>query len=83
MWCDGRRCSGAGEAQLQAGVQKQQDLEREYGSLARPTHVVSLSGFSTGGAADQWRRQNGLVGARTFGEAELQRLALGPSGLAC
>ena len=67
------------EAQLQHALQHQMDLERTYASMANPKQVVSLGGFAVG-AAGHWRRASRLLGASTFGEAELQALAEAQKG---
>ena len=61
----------AAEAQLaEAATWELRDV---YSALTNPALTVSLEGFA-GGRGCQWRHANGLVGTRTFGESELQRL---------
>lgn len=50
-------------------------LREAYTALTNPGLTVSLQGFAQGPGSD-WRHANGLVGAKTFGEKALQRLAM-------
>lgn len=60
------------EAQLQEAAAGQ--LRSTYCNLTNPALTVSLEGFADG-KGSEWRHAFGLVGARTFGEKELQKLA--------
>jgi hypothetical protein len=61
------------EAQLQEAAAGQ--LRSTYSNLTNPALTVSLEGFADG-KGSAWRHSFGLVGTRTFGEKELQKLAL-------
>lgn len=68
-------CSLLEAAEMQLSDTAGEHLRDAYTALTSPALTVSLDGF-TGGAGSQWRHANGLVGAKTFGEKALQRLAL-------
>lgn len=60
------------ETQLQETAAGQ--LRSTYCNLTNPALTISLEGFADG-KGSEWRHAFGLVGARTFGEKELQKLA--------
>ncbi|CAL5218518.1 g205 [Coccomyxa viridis] len=62
----------AAETQLHDSAGDQ--LRDAYTALTSPALTISLEGFAQG-PGSSWRHANGLVGAKTFGEKELQRLA--------
>ncbi len=63
----------AAEQQLHDSVGEH--LRDAYTALTSPALTISLEGFAQGPGSD-WRHANGLVGAKTFGEKALERLAL-------
>ena len=68
-------CSLLEAAETQLHDSAREHLRNEYAALTSPALTISLEGFAQG-PGSSWRHANGLVGAKTFGEQELQRLAL-------
>lgn len=62
-------------AEMQLHDSAGEHLRDAYAALTSPALTISLEGFAQG-LGSSWRHANGLVGAKTFGEQELQRLAL-------
>ena len=68
-------CSLLEAAEMQLHEAAGEQLRDAYTALTSPALTVSLEGFAQG-PGSSWRHANGLIGAKTFGEKELQRLAL-------